>query len=610
MFCFNLIAASTIAITAAIFFGVNSILDGYGNAVLLFYYFLVFFPVVFLLNSLLSLYGNLRKIHYSPLNNLLLLGSLLSSFAFYLFSYYIKKFIFKTIGLPALSNFLGYILPVFTLLFFVWLSGFHRKKVKKTIIILLTLCSFFICISSYIYGELYFKKKDISDVDGPNVLLVTIESLRYDHLGCSGNPKTKTPNIDALAKEAVVFDNYFVQGSMTPISLPTLITGHYPFNHGMRGFGQKYSPRFKPFFEELVKKGYLVETDLFLFPYRRDNSVFMKIYGKLTGMYYKTNDFLGDCIPFLFSRYNFGSSTSMSQTSKLLHRIRLSQEKKWFFWTHLLNNCHSPYEAPKHFINMYNNDADSMKTSWSIDEIIHLNDNPHLISRDILREIRTVYKAEVSCVDSQIGFMVNFLKRLNLFKKTIIIITSDHGEMLGSGGIIGHGLFLKDSLIRVPLIIYAPGSIYFKGGKRIDKLVEEVDIGPTILDLCGIDSEQKFDGKSLLNIFNSRGWDKDAIYSEISEITGYEKIFLACYRTKKYKLVWDGEKKEFSFFNIISDPGETDNLKGRYLELFTDMKKKFLEFVNCTNFDELKPADKPKISEELKEKLKSLGYID
>jgi len=596
-------------------FGVTAILDGYGDTKLFIYYVLVFSFIFSVVNLILTLYERLRKITITVFNQLFLLSATFLSFFVLFVTNYMIKFVFKSIHQPSYYHFPRNLSFIFSLLFFFWLSSLQRK-VPKNICIIFTVCLAFIWLYISVNGEISLKKDVTVNQDAPNVLLLTVESLRYDYLGCSGNREIKTPYIDKLAEKGVFFDNYFVQAPYTTASLSTLMTGCYPFKHESRAFGEKPDYRYRPFFEELVKKGYFVKIDASyfeeLFPYHsifdtQRSSILKKMMTRLEEVIYITNDRVGNYLPFLFGSYCLGNETSMKQTSRLLRRIRLHRNKTWFFWTHFISNCHWPYKAPPQFTKIYKKAMVSNKTTFSIEDLDYLNKNPDSITKEISKGIKIAYSAEVTCIDRQIGIIISKLKSLSLLKKTVIILSTDHGELLGETKYIGHGKFLVDKLIHVPLIIYTPDFGCFEEGKRINNLIEEVDVAPTILDICGIDSTKLFDGSSLLNIFNSKGWHKNSIYSEVVQDG---KFFFACFRTKEHKLIWNAANNEFSLYNIIHDPYEKQNLINKLPEESAKMRHQFHNFLGYSNLFDLKPVIKPKIDKKMKEKMRALGYIN
>jgi len=616
-----------VAFLLAGIFGINAFLDGYGDLIL-FLHYIIFFSILFtVLGLILSGYARLRKINRSVFNNFFLLCSLLVSFQAFVVMFCVINSLKLETGILFWFSITAFIVSV---LLFVLLSGLCRKRQRYFLASLFAVLIAAPWLIISIKEGSYFGNFQNLNQNKPNVLFITVESLRYDYLGCYGNDEVKTPNMDALAKKGALFDNYFIQVPYTTASLSTLMTGQYPFHHNSRVFGEKPLSKYRPFVNELCREGYEVKMDGHLFPelfpgsfkfIKRGTSPISRIYYKLAGFQYYVNDRLGDFFPFLYGQYCFGKYTSMNQTCRLLQNIRLLRRKTWFLWTHYQENCHWPYAAPPHFIKLYNTDRKFLKPVFAprrkfvfFEEEIpetqkrrYLNGNPHLITDELLERVRVAYSAEVSCVDKQIGMVMDYLERLNLLDKTVIILSADHGELLGEADYIGHARFLKDQLIHVPLIIYSPGSNLFEGGKKIDSFVEEVDIAPTILDLCNVDGMQDIDGRSLFDLLNPKDWHKDGIYSEVS-IVG-ENSFRACYRTDKYKILWDSSFDKLELYDLAQDPEEEKDLNESLPEVAMKMKEKLLKLTGYSSLERLKPDRDPETDENMQNLLRSLGYL-
>jgi arylsulfatase A-like enzyme len=616
-FALVLLPCLVAGVCAALIFGINSVLDGYGDGRLMVYYLFIFVLASILLGLVLHLYSRIRKFESTLQSNIFLLCSAVVALILFIVIGLTTAYVLKSIeslGFGASTrNFILLALFSFALsfVFFVWLTSRQGRTRQKVIFFFAVILVIAPLIFIYVNEKSVFGKKGRQDLTTPNILLLTIESFRYDHLGCNGNPRIQSPNIDAVAGKGVSFDNYFVQAGYTTASLPTLMTGLYPFHHKGRTLGMKPDPKYAPFVEELDKRGYTVKIDANFFPLlfpksaRFDDktiSLYHSFYDRLTRLQYYINDRLGDVMPSVFSRYCFGSNTSMIQTSKLLQRLRFNHDKSFFFWVHFIKNCHIPYSAAPEFIAMYNENHEDIKTDWSYQDVKHLSRNPDKITDEVMKGLDITYCAEVSCIDRQIGMIMNHLERLNLLDKTVVIISADHGELLGERGFIGHGRYLVDDLIRVPLIFFSESRDIFKGGKRISELVEEVDIAPTVMDICAVDPVQEIDGNSLLDILESRGWNKRSIYCEIGSS--------ACFRTKEYKLIWDFEKNTFILYDIAADPGETEDLIEIMPEVAERLKVEWLDFTKLGKLNDLRSIEEPVLDEDMKEKLKSLGYID
>lgn len=605
-------------------FGLDSIFYGYGDAKLFLYYLLIFCFLFLVLSLFLFIYSKLRRIPLTFYNGIFLLCvSFVSLLVFYILSFSMKFLLqHKIKGVVSYNkwNILAILFISFlvTSLFFIWISSLHKRA--RGFLLAVLIASFIAPWVLIPLNERVFARKGISDAhETPNILLLTVESLRSDFLGIN-DEQMKTPALDALAKKGIVFENYFVQAPYTTVSITSLLTGQYPFHHKARLFGEKPDPQYRPFIEELAKKGYSVKLDnsfsSILFPETSRYNINVNdeyaslgkaLYFGLIELPYIINDQLGDLFPALFGQYCMGNTTSHRQSSKILHHLRFNRHKKWFYWAHFIHNCHWPYGAPPSFVEMHKNNNKSLKTYFSRADIERLNENPQNITAEVLQGIKIAYSAEVSCIDRQIGIIVDYLKKIDLLEKTVIIVSADHGELLGETGFIGHGDYLRDALIHVPLVILYSGSGVLEGGKRVAPFVEEVDLAPTILSLCRIEEPPSYDGKSLLDILRFNRWQKSSVYSEV--FRPRDKAFLTCYRTKEYKFLWDSTKDEVMLYNMISDPYEKENLVNQFSELAEQMKQQMLDFTGYASLSELKPDMREKIDEDMKDKLKALGYI-
>jgi arylsulfatase A-like enzyme len=215
------------------------------------------------------------------------------------------------------------------------------------------------------------------------------------------------------------------------------------------------------------------------------------------------------------------------------------------------------------------------------------------------------YDGEISYIDSQIGRLCEELKKLRLDKNTMIIINSDHGEGMGEHNeYFCHSTFLYDELIRIPLIIKYDKHI--PSGKKIDIQVRSIDIMPTILDILRIKKDkylqEYMQGASLLPlIFNP---DKSFIFSTIaySEFLNRKSI-----RTKEWKLIYNEENGQYELYNLIEDPSETNNLVLKKSKEFSYLKQKLDNYMKSGYKDKVRPEFITR--EEIKEKLRSLGYL-
>lgn len=416
----------------------------------------------------------------------------------------------------------------------------------------------------------------------PNILMISIDSLRADHLGCYGYSRDTSPNIDRLAKEGILFSQAISPSSWTlPVHM-SVFTSLYPGVHGVINTDKRLSRNAVTLTQVLKGAGY--HTSGFVsVPYTLG-----AVYGFDKGFdVYDDYTIHFDRELDLFKRHGYYSLGAHNDiTSDIVTKLA----------TRWLDRLQQPFFLSVHYDNTAIN---------PVKEEIDLKD------------IISLYGGEIRHVDRYVGRLLENIRKLGLEQDTIIILFGDHGDEFFEHEGIGHGTTLYDELIHVPLIIKYPG--YIPAGKIITEQVSLVDIMPTLLDLAGIkfkDSLQ-IQGQSLMGLIQDNKIPEKSVYSEIdiknNQYTGYKSI-----RTSRYKYIWSPESGKEEFYDLIGDPQELINLinikptqagivkneMSNWLEESNRLAKRFKPHDN-------KPKNKKKedITREQKEKLKSLGYI-
>ncbi len=306
-----------------------------------------------------------------------------------------------------------------------------------------------------------------------NVILVTMDTTRADHFSSYGYFRDTTTEIDKLAQKGVLFENNFVQMPFTPTSHWSIMTGLYPYTH--KHFTQGTA----------VKRG---ETQDTKFPIM---AKILKTNGYKTAAFVSSN--MVQSLTPGFDKFDFTMSSRQQYfakevTDKAISWVKDNQNNNFFVWLHYWDP-HAPHKAFKNYA--YENKEDK-----NTDRKIRRAEYE-----------RCQYDGEIKYVDHEFGGLIKALEELNLSKKTLIIITADHGEGLGEhkiGKFIpskaedlirGHFQTLYDEELHTPLIIFNPKENY--QGKRIKSITQEIDILPTILDMLHIEISEILDGKSL-----------------------------------------------------------------------------------------------------------------
>ncbi len=352
------------------------------------------------------------------------------------------------------------------------------------------------------------------EAGGPfNVILVSFDTLRQDHVHAYGHPKPLSPAMDKLAAEGVLFEDAVVNCGWTLPQHMTLLTGLFPIRHRLIYLrrSRHLSRRFRTLAEIFQESGYLT------FGFGNQNVYGGGWnYGFYRGMRHYTTIF-----PF---------NNMMEQAVEhIVGCLRLAGSKPFFLYIHT-NDTHEPFAASEPF-----------GSRWGSD-------------------YRNRYEGEVSYVDHYFGLIVEELKRLNLYERTLIVVTSDHGTEFWEHGFLEKKLNLYEEISRVPLIMTLPDVL--PAGRRVSGLCQTADIPATILDICGLTPPEEMDGRSLLpRIFGGDAETPDVIFAHtLHEVIYRYEHFSA--RSERYK-----------FIRTVPFAARPERMKGNIGERFMRLSK-------------------------------------
>ena len=428
-----------------------------------------------------------------------------------------------------------------------------------------------------------------------NVLLITTDHLRYDTLGCTGDPVIQTPNIDRLAARSVSFSRFFVQNPVCQPSRASIMTGRYPRHTGVKWNGcalneneitmpelfkaagyqtacigkhhvsqRKFREAFDHLAANSIRRNWEERPDG---DYTVTNPNELEQYVRDRGYEYKTGyalpDFrarLGAVPSDLPEDCHIDAYVGMKSCEYL---DQLDTSTPFFAWAGFYGP-HHPYVPSGRFAHMYDPDA-VPPFSRSDDDLakkpaeyrLYCQEHNHKYrgftkaSEQTFREMKAAYYGMVSQIDWQIGEILDALERRGPVENTIVVLTSDHGEFLGDHGIPAKAPFLLDCMLHVPCLISGPG---VAGGRICDALTESVDLLPTLGQMAGVappDCVQGVDlGPALAGEEN--GPSREAVYAEA--------VDKKCIRTGRWKLIHYPGKSHGELYDIQADPGELDNL--------------------------------------------------
>lgn len=426
----------------------------------------------------------------------------------------------------------------------------------------------------------------------PNVLLYVIDTLRSDRLGVYGYEKAVSPNLDAFARDAVVFERAFAQSGWTKTSLVSILTGVSPLSHGV------------------LERDHAVPPSLPTLPVLLQNLGYQTI-----GL--NTNGTVGAEFGFDrgFDRYSalffqddveFRAEYSDRPGAELVDWLGSRPAGRPFFAYLHTFDPHDPYQPRSPYRERF---APRLRTTLDTprDETLAaaFERNPGLTDADVLHDFEKLYDAEIAYNDEQFGLLVRSLKEAGLYDSTLIVVVSDHGEEFLDHGHWGHGHTLYGELLRVPLLVKLPGQRF--AGRRVDAVAQHIDIVPTVLAAVGAAPSHPVQGRNLLPFAaGAKDTDDPAVLS-LLELDGSRVVSLI--RGDLHLLRWERPRPEarLELYDLRQDARERHNRLledevrvGYLLGQIRELERRY---------PRLSEAPKVHLDEGLEQRLRALGYI-
>jgi arylsulfatase A-like enzyme len=459
-----------------------------------------------------------------------------------------------------------------------------------------------------------------------NILILLIDSARADSFSCYGYPRATTPNIDKIASQGVIYTNAITTSSWTLAATASLFTGKLVSEHNTCDHNQYLSANNKTMAEVLDENGY--ETIAV-----SDNSYV----GSLTGLekgfmnfnYMKFGELsLTDKLLKLFkvlfelkkriSKEPIKYCNTLIQLREMQHWLNNYHFQKPFFMYAHFNQIHYPYLPNIFFRNRFRRITRSELKNTNQDREYFIAGKKEMNESDF-SVLKALYDGELAYLDWCFGRFFKFLEKKNILNNTLVIIVGDHGDNFGEHGLLGHGLCLYDSILKIPMIVRYPNRI---NPGRVDYQVQITDILPSVIDLFGLKWNER-NGIYGQNIFNKEMPNRDFAISEHafqnmalfkrkvpevdqSIINAYERS-LHSIRTNGYKFIWSSNGKH-ELYNLKQDPQENQNLYFTRQSIAKKMEDKL--FSNTKQFESKDISQEPvEMDSTFEERLKALGYL-
>ncbi|HKT12558.1 MAG TPA: sulfatase-like hydrolase/transferase [Terriglobia bacterium] len=418
-----------------------------------------------------------------------------------------------------------------------------------------------IVLAAFIAGLLW-SVAPAAEKAGPNVVVITIDTLRADHLACYGYKRIKTPNIDQLAKSGVRFSNAF---TAVPITLPShtaLMTGQYPMATGVHDFsGNKLPPGSMTLARVLQSHGY--STAAFIASAALDSR-----FG------------LNQGFDTYYDHFNLGHSREIhldeierrgdKVVDLALKWLESHHQKPFFLWVHLYDP-HAPYDPPEPYARLYRTHP---------------------------------YDGEIAFADAQVGRLFGYLKQQHLYENSLIVLASDHGESLGEHGEKTHGFFIYNATLHVALIVRIPGD----PPRVVQQGVSLVDVMPAVLQALGIARPASVQGQSLLSLMLGRpsGIDSGQYSENYAPLIhfGWNRLLGIEWRGMEYI-----ETTRPELYDLKADPDELHNLYSTHQALAHEMNQRLQDLIRrYTSASKASAAAGRSTDPALLASLRSLGY--
>lgn len=464
-------------------------------------------------------------------------------------------------------------------------------------------------------------------INSPNIIIIVLDAGRFDYLGCYGCPQPLTPHIDNLAKDGVLFENVTTVAPWTVPSHASMFTGLYPNQHQANWNTLHIKEGIPTIFDILRSKDYkisaFVANDTLIYP--------CEIFGKEADIYgLKRHNRSKDDSGFV-DGFRQEDSNCDKITGYFMDWLVKKPSKPFMLYFNYYD-CHSKYDAREPYRTKYLSREDEQVLTEIGDRFsLHFKEmnREATVTKEQIQAMRNLYKAKIAAIDENIGKVIENLEKSKLMDNTIIFITADHGDTLGDHTYpsFHHQFSIYNALTRIPLIIYSPQIKAY--AKRVKApLIENIDIFPTILDFCSIDKTSYLKSSPAVSlakyIFESfQGKPRDyaiAMYEAPKKFVNWNKKYvnpayvrkLLAVQDERYKLIFSDDEK-IELYDIIADPQEQKNIKDRFPEICNNLRAKFneiLEKYGGINEDYASSNFSPEDEEHIRERLKSLGYIE
>ena len=474
-----------------------------------------------------------------------------------------------------------------------------------------------------------------ADVDHPNIILLTVDALRADHLSCYGYPKSTSPNIDRLAAESVQFTNAVSTAPWTFPAFSAIHTSMYPSELGVSAFNvslpQIYQQRLDPLratlAETLQSQGYRTQaivTNPWLFPefgfaqgfdgylvvdrqkaYDYDSALGETLAGRIAGRAGAADSALRSLYQALMGPAGqpVWDVRADRVSAEVLSWLDAHHAERFFLWVHYIDP-HYPFSPPAAY-----RPSIAGVSSERLDYLGSYNEDDVYTGRARLRPadrdaLVALYDGEIRYVDHYVGQVLDRLNEQGLRDNTLLVLSADHGDEFWEHGGYQHGHSLYNELVHIPLIVRGPRG--FDSPRRIDDVARHVDIAPTLAEAAGASFHADARGASLSSLLNAGAAPPRVAFSEGLFLTSEKKAI----RDGDRNLIYDPFSGVSELYDLRGDPRELENLAARDVAATHRLKQQLTawQLANEAKYAQLPRSVEAASDQSLIDALKAGGY--
>ena len=438
--------------------------------------------------------------------------------------------------------------------------------------------------------------------DAPNIVLVTVDAMRRDHLGLYGYDRGTSPTIDRLGREGVVFDRAYSQGNRTILAMPALFTSLYPSEHGAVGFHEivRPLPEDRTTLAEVLRAAGYSTIGL-------ASNIYLKRPFGMTQGFDRVEDFnsgrLGLSVYRVLLKLGLvervgHAPRAWQVTDRAIRWLRRTGDGPFFLFVHYMD-VHHPYDPPAANLARFDRHTTRFAPKSLFDLTVGMLQHPpplHMAPGD-LRGLIDLYDACIYTVDSEIARLVEAIRARSDSRETLVVLTSDHGDEFLEHGSLYHNNLLIEELIHVPLIVWSTRGLE---PRRIGDLARHVDVLPTLARWAGVDPPAGIRGRSLLATI--RGGAPTGVTESIAE-----GDFCTALVTPRWKRMCVETTRTCALYDLPADPGARRDVSAQHPDTAAALRERidrYLEHVDREALRETSRAGRATL-----EQLRALGYV-